>query len=64
MSMVNNDQNASYCQLFCGMINTIKEQLTNRFSETLMLKFLSPLEFVNFIDTYLGIFQRLCMRRD
>lgn len=43
--MNNNDWKDPYYWLHCGMIDAVKGQLTNRFSETLKLKCLSLLEF-------------------
>jgi hypothetical protein len=43
--MNNNDRGASYRRMYCGIIDAIKRELTNRLSDT---KFLSLLQFGDF----------------
>lgn len=42
------DLNAQYCQLYCGVLDAAKGQLTSRFSEILEPKFVSLLKFGTF----------------
>jgi hypothetical protein len=41
-------EKTSYRQLYCGIIDTVKAQLTNQFSEILNLKFVPLPDFGNF----------------
>ncbi|KDR18839.1 zinc finger MYM-type protein 1-like [Zootermopsis nevadensis] len=48
IAVINNDQKIYYQRLYREIIDTMKGQLTNRFSEILKLKFVSLLDFGNF----------------
>jgi hypothetical protein len=43
--MINNHRNTSYRRQYCGIIDNMKGQLTNRYSEILKLRFVSRLAF-------------------